>query len=76
MDDHFNKGDYEYYFKVWTKLNVKTLGYYSYFYNALDIVLVSDVFEKIINVCLDTYKLDPAYCLTTSGVAWDAKLCN
>ena len=37
-------------------------------------LLLADVFENFKNMCLEKYELDPAYCFTLPGLAWQAAL--
>ena len=37
-----------------------------------DILLLTDVFEKFINTCLEYYGLDICHCSSSSGLRWDA----
>ena len=39
-----------------------------------DVLLLCDVFEKFIDVCLKDYKLDPCHYFSSPGLAWDAML--
>ena len=39
-----------------------------------DVLLLADVFEKIIDTCLKFYKLDPCHYYSSLGLSWDAKL--
>ena len=40
----------------------------------LDVLLLTDVFEKFRSVCLKNYGLDPCWYFTSPGLAWDACL--
>ena len=35
---------------------------------------LTDVFENFRDICLEKYKLDPAWYYTSPGLAWDAML--
>ena len=37
-------------------------------------LLLADVFESFIDVCLEKYKLNPAHYITAPALAWDAML--
>ena len=37
-------------------------------------MLLADVFEKFINICLDYYGLDPYHYFSSPGLGWDATL--
>ena len=66
--------DYRHTLKVFNKFNIKNLGEYHDLYVHSDTILLADVFESFRNLCLNTYKLDPAYFLSLPGLAWQACL--
>ena len=68
--------DYRHALKVFNKFNINNLGEYHYLYVQSDTILLADVFESFRNLCLNTYKLDPAYFLSLPGpgLAWQACL--
>ena len=35
---------------------------------------LADVFENFCHKCIEMYELDPAYCLSTPGLAWQVCL--
>ena len=37
-----------------------------------DILLLTDVFEKFLNTCLEYHGLDTCHCCSSSGLHWDA----
>ena len=39
-----------------------------------DPLLLADVFENFRNMCLKIYDLDPAKCLSSPGLVWQAAL--
>ena len=43
-------------------------------YLKCDVLLLADVFKNFREVCLTTYKLDPAHYYTSPGLSWDAML--
>ena len=59
---------------VWNIFNIKNLGEYHDLYLKTDALLLCDVFEKFIDVCLKDYKLDPCHYFSSPGLAWDAML--
>ena len=60
--------------RVWDAFECETMGDYHDVYLQLDVLLLTDVFEKFRKTCLSYYKLDPAHYYTTPGLAWDAAL--
>lgn len=59
---------------VWNVFNCSTLGEYYELYLKSDVLLLTDVFETYRDLCLKTYKLDPAQYFTAPGLSWDAML--
>ena len=59
---------------VWKVFGFKTLGEYHYFYLKTDVLLLCDVFEKFISVCLIDYGLDPCHYFSSPGLSWNAML--
>ena len=53
---------------------MKIMGDYHDSYLKTDILLLADVFEKFIGVCLEYYGLDPCHCFTSTGFSCDAML--
>ena len=53
---------------------METMRDYHDLYLKTDVLLLVDVFEEFRNICIRNYKLDPAWYLTTPGLAWDACL--
>ena len=53
---------------------IKNLREYHDIYLKCDLLLLCDVFEKFISVCLRDYKLDPCHYFSRPGVSWDAML--
>jgi hypothetical protein len=66
--------DYEHAQNVWREFNIQNLGEYSDLYLKIDVLLLADVFERFRKMCLNDYKLDPAWYFTTPGLSWDAAL--
>ena len=60
--------------KVLNKSNIKNLGEHHDLYVQSDTLLLADVFESFRNLCIKTYKLDPAYFSSLPGLAWQAHL--
>ena len=53
---------------------MKSMRDYHDLYIKTDVLLLADVFEEFRKVCLDNYKLDPAWYYTSPGLSWDAML--
>ena len=53
--------------------SIKNLGEYHDFYLKTDVLLLWDVFEKFIDVCLKDYGLDPCH-YSSPGLSWDEML--
>ena len=52
---------------------MKNVGeYYDHYFLKKDVLLLPDVFEKFIDLCLKLYKLDPFHYFSSSGLCWDA----
>ena len=69
-----NEEDYEHAQKVWKIFDCKNMGDYHDLYLRTDVDLLTDVFEEFRNLCINTYKLDPANYYTSPGLSWDALL--
>ena len=53
---------------------MKNMGDYHDHYLQKDVLLLADVFEKFIDMCLKYYGLDPCHYFSSSGLSWDAML--
>ena len=53
---------------------MNTMGDYHDLYLKTDVLLLADVFEKIINTYLEYYELDPYHCFRSPELGWDAIL--
>ena len=73
-DGHINTKDYLTCKKTWNKFEMKNMGDYHDHYLQKDVLLLVDVFEKFINMCLKYYRLDPCHYFSSSGLTWDAVL--
>ena len=54
-DCRINEKEYQGAHDVWKVFEIKKLGQYHDFYLKTDVLLLCDVFEKLINVCLKDY---------------------
>ena len=50
------------------------MGDYHDNYSKIDVLLLTDVFEKFIDTCLKYYGLDPCHYFSSPGLSWDAIL--
>ena len=66
--------EYQRTINVWNIFNIKNTGEYHDLYLKTDVLLLYDVFEKFINVCLMDYGLNPCHYFCSPGLAWDAML--
>ena len=73
-DSHISTKDYLTCKKTWNKFEMKNMGDYHDHYLQKDVLLLVDVFEKFINMCLKYYRLDPCHYFSSSGLSWDAVL--
>jgi hypothetical protein len=73
-DEHISDEDYRHAQAVCKEFGIKTLREYLELYNVSDVLLLADVFENFRDVCMNYYKLDPAWYYTSPGLAWDAAL--
>ena len=60
--------------KVWKTFEMKNLEDYHNLYNQVDVLLLADVFENFMDICIKNYNLHPAHYYTAPGLAWDAAL--
>ena len=74
LDGHISDEDYLTCKKIWNEFNMKNMGYYHDHYLKRDVLLLTDVFEKIIDTCLKFLGLDPCNCFSSPGLSWDAML--
>ena len=59
---------------VWKVFKIKNLGEYQDLYLKCDVLLLCDLFEKFISVCLKDYRLDCCHYYSSPGFSWDAML--
>ena len=66
--------DYQRACNVWKVFKKKNLGEYHDLHLKTDVLLLYDVFEKVVSVCLANYGLDPSHYVSSPGLSWDAML--
>ena len=74
LDGHISDEDYLTNSKIWNRFNMKDMGDYHNHYLKKDVLLLADVFEKIIDTCLKFYGLDPCHYFSSPAVSFDAML--
>ena len=60
--------------KIWDKFDINDMGDYHDHYLKKDVLLLTDVFEKFIDACLEFYGLDHCDYFSSPGLSWDAML--
>ena len=73
-DCGINEKQYQRARDFWKVFKIKKLGQYHHLYLKTDVLLLCDVFEKFISVCLKDYGLDPCYYFSSPGLSWDTML--
>ena len=53
---------------------IRNLGEYHDLYLKTDVLLLYDIFEKCISVCMKDYGLDPSHYYSSPGLSWDSML--
>ena len=53
---------------------MKNMGDYKDHYLKKDVLLLADVFEKLLDTCLKYYELDPCHYFSSPELSWDAML--
>ena len=66
--------DYAHAQRVYKEFKCKNLADYTELYCKSDVLLLADVWEAFVNVCLKKYKLDPTHYITAPSLAMDAML--
>ena len=61
-EKNYSRGD-----SVWDTIKMNTMGDYHDLYLKSDVLLLADLFEKVIKRCLDYYGLDPCHYVSAPG---------
>ena len=69
-----NEKEYQRACDVWKVFEIKNLGEYNDLYLKTDVLLLCNIFEKFISVCLKDYGLDPCHYYSSPGRSLDAML--
>ena len=73
-DECISEKDYLHAINVWNTFKINTMGDYLDLYLKTDVLLLVDLFEKFINMCLEYFELDPCHYFSSPGLSWDAML--
>ena len=73
-DSGINEKEYERAVNVWKLFKINNFGHYHDLYLKTDVLLLVDVFEKFVKICLNYYRLDPCHFFSSSRLSWDATL--
>ena len=73
-DECINEKDYSHAINVWNAFKMNTMGDYHDLYLKTDVLLLADVFETFIDMCLEYYGLDSCHYFSCPGLSWDAML--
>ena len=73
-DTGINEKKYDRAIKVLKVFKIKNLGEYHDLYLKTDVLLLPDVFEKLVETCRNYYRLDPCHCFSSPGLSWNAML--
>ena len=68
---HISDEDYQHAQKVFEDFGCENLADYMRLYCKSDVLLLADVFESFIDVCLEKYELDPAHYINAPALSWD-----
>ena len=68
-DKCISEKDYERANNVWNAFKMKTMGDYRDLYLKTDVLLLADVFEKFIKMCLNCCGLDPCHYFSSPGLS-------
>ena len=74
LDGHISDEEYLTCKNVWDKFEMKNMCDYHDHYLKNDVLLLADVFEKFIDMCLKFYRLEHCHYFSSPGLIWDAML--
>ena len=73
-EEDITNDDYTKAKQIWKHFDIKNMGEYHDLYLKTDVLLLTDVFENLRDMCLSYYGLDPVYYYTLPNFAFDAML--
>ena len=74
LDSHISLEDYLMCETIWDEFGMKNMGDYHDHYLKKDVLLLADVFENFIDMCLKFYQLEPCHYFSFPVLSWDAML--
>ena len=74
LDGHISDEEYLTRKNIWDKFEMKHMCDYHDHYLKNDVLLLADVFEKFIDMCLKFYRLEHCHYFSSPGLSWDAML--
>ena len=74
INGHISDKQYQHLQSVWDTFNFNTFEDFHNHYLTKDVLLLADVFEKLIFTCLKYYDLDLCHYFSAPGLSWDAML--
>ena len=74
LPSQISEEDYQHVQKVFKTFGCEDLAGYTVLCCKQDVLLLADVFENFIDVCLEKYGLDPSHNITAPALSWDAML--
>ena len=69
LSGHIHDEDYLTWKKIWNEFNIKKMDDYHHHYLKKYVLLLVDIFEKFIDICLKFYKLDPSHYFSSPGMS-------
>ena len=73
-DECISEKDYERANNIWNAFKINSMSDYHDLYLKTNVLLLADIFEKFIKMCLDYYGLDPCHYFSSPRLSWDAML--
>lgn len=73
-DSHITDENYQHALEIWNILEVKNFKNYMLFYNKLDVLLLSIVFEKLRDTFMEKYELDCSAYISLPALAFNSML--
>lgn len=68
--ENYTKKDVQFAHDIYKKYDCKHVCDYVMLYLKIDVLLLSEIFEKFIDISIQRYGMDPCWFYTTPGYAW------